>query len=153
MCQQEFKEVEKQAFTKRIFIFTDCDTAANEQDRVMSEKRAQDLAALEVDIELFPLAIFDQMRPTFDIKRFFASLITFQEDDLASGLLNVEAAQNRLGELMKRIRQKEYKKRVQGKCMFEISKGTKIALSFFTTVMQAKKPVAKKVNAMNNKLL
>ena len=59
MCQQEFKEVEKQAFTKRIFIFTDCDMPANEQDRVMSEKRAQDLASLEVDIELFPLPIYD----------------------------------------------------------------------------------------------
>ena len=93
------------------------------------------------------------MRPTFDVKKFFASLITFQEEEIASGLLNVEAAQSRLGELMKRIRQKEYKKRIQGKCMFEISKGTKIGLSFFTTVIQARKPTAKKVNAMNNKML
>jgi hypothetical protein len=37
--------------------------------------------------------------------------------------------------------------------MFEISKGTKLSMSFFTPVMHAKKPSAKKVNAVNNKPL
>jgi len=54
---------------------------------------------------------------------------------------------------MKRIRQKEFKKRTQGKCMFEIAGGTKIGMSFFTTIMPAKKPTARKVNAENNKPL
>ena len=52
------------------------------------------------------------MRPTFDIKKFYVSMITFDQDDLANGLLDVEGAQSRLFELMKRIRQKEYKKRI-----------------------------------------
>ena len=37
--------------------------------------------------------------------------------------------------------------------MFEIAGGTKFGMSFFTMVMPAKKPTAKKVNAANNKLL
>lgn len=37
--------------------------------------------------------------------------------------------------------------------MFEIAGSTKIGMSFFTTVMPAKKPTAKKVNAANNKPL
>jgi len=37
--------------------------------------------------------------------------------------------------------------------LFEISGATSIGMSFFTTVMPAKKPGAKKVNAANNKPL
>lgn len=37
--------------------------------------------------------------------------------------------------------------------MFEIAGGAKIGMSFFTTVMPAKKPAASKVNAENNKPL
>jgi len=44
------------------------------------------------------------MRPVFDIKKFYASIITFDEDDIANGVLDVEGAQTRLFELMKRIR-------------------------------------------------
>ena len=55
--------------------------------------------------------------------------------------------------MTKRIRQKEFRKRIQGKCVFEISKGTKISMQFFTQVIKARKPTAKKVNAANNKPL
>ena len=79
-------------------------------------QRAKDLEGLNVDIELFALPHFNQMRPTFDIKRFYANIITFDEGDYTNGLLDVEGAQTRLFELMKRIRQKEFKKRIQGKC-------------------------------------
>jgi ATP-dependent DNA helicase 2 subunit 1 len=119
----------------------------------MALQRAKDLESLNVDIELFPLPNFTQMIPLFDIKKFYANIITFDEDEIANGVLDIEGAQTRLFELMKRIRQKEYKKRTQGKCMFSISEGTKIGLSFFTTVMPAKKPIASKVNATNNKPL
>lgn len=37
--------------------------------------------------------------------------------------------------------------------MFSISGNTQIGMSFFTTIMPAKKPTAKKVNATNNKPL
>jgi len=153
ICHQEFKQVEKQSFTKRIFLFTDSDSVGSAQDQTMALQRAKDLESLNVDIELFPLPNFTQMRPMFDIKKFYASIITFDEDEVANGMLDIEGAQTRLFELMKRIRQKEYRKRTQGKCDFQISNGTSIGLNFFTTVMPAKKPTAVKVNAANNQLL
>jgi ATP-dependent DNA helicase 2 subunit 1 len=153
ICHQEFKQVEKQSFTKRIFLFTDSDSVGSAQDQTMALCRAKDLESLDVDIELFPLLNFTQMRPMFDIKKFYASIITFDEDEVANGMPDIEGAQTRLFELMKRIRQKEYRKRTQGKCDFQISNGTSIGLNFFTTVMPAKKPTAVKVNAANNQLL
>jgi ATP-dependent DNA helicase 2 subunit 1 len=153
ICHQEFKQVEKQSFTKRIFLFTDSDSVGSAQDQTMALQRAKDLESLNVDIELFPLPNFTQMRPMFDIKKFYASIITFDEDEVANGMPDIEGAQTRLFELMKRIRQKEYRKRTQGKCDFQISNGTSIGLNFFTTVMPAKKPTAVKVNAANNQLL
>lgn len=90
MCQHEFKSIEKQNFTKRIFLFTDYDEASSSQDKLLAEKRAQDLEALDVDIELFSLPVYDQMTPTFDIRKFYSSLITFDENDIPSSLLNLE---------------------------------------------------------------
>lgn len=54
---------------------------------------------------------------------------------------------------MKRLRQKEFRKRTQGKCLFSITPKAQVALSFYTTVLPAKKPNATKVNAVNNKPL
>ena len=119
----------------------------------MAVQRAKDLQCVNVDIELFALPCFSQMHPKFDIRKFYADIITFDEDEVSNGLLNLDGTEHRMFELMKRIRQKEFKKRIQGKCNFKISNGTSIALSFFTTVMPARKPGAKKVNQTNNKLL
>ena len=33
ICHQEFKSIEKQAFAKRIFLFTDCDTPGSLADQ------------------------------------------------------------------------------------------------------------------------
>ena len=55
-------------------------------------------------------------------------------------MLGIEGAQSRINDLMKRIRQKEFRKRTQGKCMFNLSPGSQIALSFFSTIMPSKKP-------------
>jgi len=54
---------------------------------------------------------------------------------------------------MRRIRQKEFRKRTQGKCLFEISGGSKIGMNFFCPIVKARKPTAKKVHAVNNKPL
>lgn len=104
MCHQEFKQVEKQSFSKRIFIFTDCDMPGVGNDLNLAIQRAKDLASLNVDIKLFAMPHFNQMRPLFDIRKFYANIITFDEDEFASALLDVEGAQTRLFELMKRIR-------------------------------------------------
>lgn len=48
------------------------------------------------------------MRPQFDVRKFYANLITFDDEDLATmstnGMLDIEAAHMRLQELMRRIR-------------------------------------------------
>lgn len=87
--------------------------------------------------------------PVFNIRRFFANIITVDEDD--ANLFGIEGAKSRIFELMKRIRQKEFMKRVQGKCMFKLSPLSEIGLSFYSSIMPAKKPMAAKVNAVNNK--
>ena len=151
VCHQEFKKIEKQAYIKRIFLFTDCDEPGTEQDQEMAAQRASDLYQLDVQIELFELPFYSQMRPVFDVSKYFAQILSFNYDDINSQQRDAES--NRLSDLSKRIMQKEYQKRTQGKLSFEISKGTKIALSFYTPVIKARKPGAKKVNAENNKLL
>ena len=35
-CHHEFKQVEKQQYSKRIFIFTDCDSPGSLQDQAMA---------------------------------------------------------------------------------------------------------------------
>jgi hypothetical protein len=97
----------------------------------------------------------EKVAPRFDIRKFYANVITADSEDLgyADELLGIDGAQSRIFELMRRIRQKEFKRRAQGKCMFSLTPGSQIALSFFSTVLQAKKPAPKKVNAVNNKEL
>lgn len=68
-------------------------------------------------------------------------------------LLGIEGANSKMYELTRRIRQKEFKRRAQGKCMFALTPGSSISLSFYSTVLQAKKPAPRKVNAENNKEL
>lgn len=56
----------------------------------MSKQRANDLAQLQVDIELFPMPkpffaeLDDQdvpLAPKFDLKKFYAEVITFTEGE------------------------------------------------------------------------
>ena len=51
-------------------------------EQTMALQRGSDLTSLNVDIELFPMANYSQMRPRFDVRNFYANLITFEEDDL-----------------------------------------------------------------------
>ena len=55
----------------------------------MAQQRASDLAQLNVDIELFPMPRPEselnpegnQVPPRFDIRKFYANVISFDEDD------------------------------------------------------------------------
>ena len=47
----------------------------------MAEQRANDLASLGVDIELFAMPKPAQNRPVFDVKKFYASIISFDEEE------------------------------------------------------------------------
>jgi hypothetical protein len=39
ICHSEFRELEKQSFNKRIFLFTNCDEPSNEQDKALAYQR------------------------------------------------------------------------------------------------------------------
>ena len=45
-----------------------------------------------------------QQRAQFNIKKFYASIISFDEEELVSEMLGIEGTQTRIMELMKRIR-------------------------------------------------
>lgn len=104
ICHQEFKSVEKQNYTKRIFLFTNEESPGTLNDKQMAQQRAADLASLDVDIELFAMPKASQQVPTFDVKKFYANIITFDEEEQYSELLGLQGTQARLGELMKRLR-------------------------------------------------
>ena len=42
--------------------------------------------------------------PHFDVRKFYANIISYDEDQQVTELLGVEGAQSRIFELMKRIR-------------------------------------------------
>ena len=73
-------------------MFTDFDGPSNQTDYAMSLQRAKDLEELDVDVELFPLPCFNQVRPIFDVNKFYSSLITYDEEDIASGVLDINAS-------------------------------------------------------------
>jgi hypothetical protein len=45
-----------------------------------------------VDIELFAVPNHAQMRPIFDIKKFYANIISYDEEEITNGLLDVEGS-------------------------------------------------------------
>ena len=56
----------------------------------------------------------DGKEPNFNIRKFYANIITYDEDEQNANpeFLGIEGAKSRIFELMKRIRQKEFMKRV-----------------------------------------
>ena len=69
-------------------------------------------------------------------------MISWDEDEAEVNdyLVGSNGVQNRIFELMRRIRQKEHKKKVQGKCVFALNPKSQVALSFYSTILPAKKP-------------
>jgi hypothetical protein len=55
------------------------------------------------------------------VKKFYANIITFDEEEQFSETLGIQGTQSRISELMKRIRMKEFRKRTQGKCLFNLT--------------------------------
>ena len=68
----------------------------------MTRQRADDLAQLKVDIELFPMprndyvinALGEKVAPKFDIKKFYANVIIVDQDEMgyADELLGIDSA-------------------------------------------------------------
>lgn len=63
----------------------------------------------------------EEMPPKFNVKSFYANVISMDEDEMYGDMLGIDGAQSRIFELMRRIRMKEFRKRAQGKCLFALN--------------------------------
>jgi len=131
----EFRKVQKDAFNQKVYLFTNQQEPDSDKEREAVKHKAKDLENQGVDIELFAMSDPKVDNPTFDIAKFFGEIVTYDEDEAKEGLVGLHGTEMRIGELMKRIRQKEHRKRIQGKCLFAISPETSIGLKFYTTVI------------------
>jgi hypothetical protein len=74
---------------------------------------------MNVEIELFPLKKLPGVK--FDVSKFYADLIAVDPED-------VNRASTKINELGARLRQKEFKKRVLGRCDFHLAPEFKIGI-------------------------
>ena len=149
------KNYDKKNFKRRIFLFTDNDDPiSNPQEKSVCIQRAKDMSEGDITIELFPMN-FDGKR--FNLNNFYSQIIPANsEDDLDGGndnILSIEQCNDRLRELMKRIRQKEMKKRTLGKVPFFLTNNTKIYMNIYSCIKKSNKGRIYNVDAKTNKLL
>ena len=149
------KNYDKKNFKRRIFLFTDNDDPiSNPQEKSVCIQRAKDMSEGDITIELFPMN-FDDKR--FNLNNFYSQIIPANsEDDLDGGndnILSIEQCNDRLRELMKRIRQKEMKKRTLGKVPFFLTNNTKIYMNIYSCIKKSNKGRIYNVDAKTNKLL
>jgi len=149
------KNYDKKNFKRRIFLFTDNDDPiSNPQEKSVCIQRAKDMNEGDITIELFPMN-FDGKR--FNLNNFYSQIIPANsEDDLDGGndnILSIEQCNDRLRELMKRIRQKEMKKRTLGKVPFFLTNNTKIYMNIYSCIKKSNKGRIYNVDAKTNKLL
>ena len=148
ICQTELKHFDSKNYNRRIFLFTENDNpmANNPNDRIKTIQRAKDMLDSEIIIELFPMSI----NKPFDMKRFFSDIIPHSNEDL---ILTKDICADRIIELNKRIRQKEFKKRRLGQCPFYITKDVKIQINCYSSIRKAVKPNSHFIEAKYNKQL
>ena len=115
-------------------------------------ERGKSLRDEEIEIELFPMPHPNLNKQQFDVKIFFTSILTVDEEEL-NELKDYETAYMRIQDLSRRIRLKEFKKRVLGKCMFSLAPNMNVGLKFFNLIKHTKKPNAKFINRNTNKEL
>jgi len=151
-CQQQFKILDMNTFTKRIFLFTNEENPMHDTPKAREETidRAKNLTDEDTDIELFPMSHPEQEKANFDVTQFYSNILTVGEDELDE-LKDFETSYLRVQDLSKRIRLKEFKKRVLGKCLFSVTSKMKVGLKFFNLIKQTKKPCAKFINKDTNK--
>ena len=143
----------------RVFLFTAEDEPhpPGDEDRLPTVKRAQELAAKNVQIELFPIR--KARKCTFDIRKFYQEIISFDPDEINSTVLD---SSSKILDLQERLRQKEFKKRTLNRLTMKIGrevddegqeKTVEVGVKIYSLFTKAKRPTAKKVDAKSNKLL
>ena len=152
--QQQFKALDVNSYTKRIFLFTNEEDPMKGMPKEKNEtiERGKALSDEEIEIELFPMSHPNLNKREFDVKLFFSNILTVDEEEL-SDLKDYESAYMRVQDLSRRIRLKEFKKRVLGKWMFSLAQGMKVGLKFFNLTKHTKKPNAKFINKNTSKEL
>ena len=148
ICQTEFKNFDAKNFNRRIFLFTENDNPMvnDHNERMKTLQRGKDMLESDIILELFPMSV---NRP-FDMKKFFSDIIPQNNEDL---ILTRENCMDRIKELNKRIRQKEFKKRRLGKCPFFLTKDVKVLVNIYSSLRKAVKPTSHFIEAKNNKQL
>lgn len=151
-CQQQFKSLDMNSFSKRIFLFTNEENPMAGRPKAQEEtiERSKDLIDEETDIELFPMCHPEQEKPQFDITKFYQNILTV---DANEEFEDFETTYMRIQDLSKRIRLKEFKKRVLGKCMFSVTNNMRVGLKFYNLTKMTKKPSAKFINKSTGKEL
>ena len=155
ICHSMLKNYEKKNYNRRIFLFTDNDNPLHDQinERNIIYQRAKDMLDSDIIIELFPM----NFNGGFDLHKFYDGILPYiernDEERNADNILSFEQCEDRLRELTKRIRQKEFKKRTLGKCPFYLTSNTKIYLNLYSFIKKANKGRVFNIDARNNKIL
>ena len=71
---------------------------------------------MNVNIELFPLKKVNNLK--FDVKKFYADLIAFDQDEVNTGIFD---SSSKIMQLTQRIKQKEFKKRTLTRLEFALA--------------------------------
>lgn len=78
---------------------------------------------MNVNIELFPLKKVNNLK--FDVKKFYADLIAFDQDEVNTGIFDTSS---KIMQLTQRIKQKEFKKRTLTRLEFALAPNLKIGI-------------------------
>ncbi len=93
---------------------------------------------------MFPLPLPDVI---FDVRTFYAELVAFDSEELNAGMLDVS---QKIQDLSRRLRAKEFKKRRLGRIIMKIQ-NMRLGVGCYSLVNKAKVPYGKKLEGKGNK--
>lgn len=146
LCSHILKQgKENESYQKRVFLFTHQDNPVmTSEHRRQAIHQARQLQELDTEIELFPLPTPEQV---FDVRTFYAELIAFDSDDVNAGMLDVS---QKIQDLSRRLRAKEFKKRRLGRITMKIQ-DMQVGVGCYSLVNKAKVPYGRKLEGKDNK--
>lgn len=136
----------RKLFTNRIFLFTGNDNPTNRTNKTATIQRAMDLQEHAI-LELFPLDL-DNSSTKFDMSKFYAECLLV---DNVEEYMDLATA--KLGDIKRRVRQKEVKQRCLSRIKLFLNDQFSIAVGLYSHIISAKKPTALKLDASDNSLL
>ena len=110
---------------KRIFLFTDSDCLAPDEDEMSTISLARDLLAENIVIELFALKKFNQVNPSFEFSKFYSRLASKESEQQFDEKFQI------CTNFEKRIQTFQNLRKSISKFEFEITDGTKIQMGIY----------------------